>query len=228
MTPTRRQPKDAVLFDLDGVLVDSRAAIAGAINHVLAAHGLPQRREADLHRFIGPPLGVAFAELTAQAADSHVVAACVASYRERYAVASLRDTDVVPGITDALTELARRHGLAVATSKALALAEPLLDALSLRAFFDVVTGPDLTAVSENKSTTIAAALRALAPDRAVMVGDRSFDIAGAHAHGLAAIGVTWGIGSADELSAAGAEAIVDDPAELPTAVSRLLPAPGLA
>jgi phosphoglycolate phosphatase len=228
MTPTRRQPKDAVLFDLDGVLVDSRAAIADCINHALAALGLPQQREADLYRFIGPPLAVTFAELTGQAADSAAVAACVEHYRERYAVAALGETEVVPGITEALTELARHHRLAVATAKALALAEPLLEGLALRTFFDVVAGPDLTAINEDKSTTIGAALGALASDRAVMVGDRSFDIAGAHAHGLAAIGVTWGIGSVDELSAAGADAIIDDPAELPGAVGRLLPAPGLA
>jgi phosphoglycolate phosphatase len=54
-----------------------------------------------------------------------------------------------------------------------------------------------------------------------MVGDRSFDIAGAHACGIPAIGVSWGIGSTRELSAAGAEVIVDDPHELPGAIREL-------
>ncbi|MGD1053600.1 MAG: HAD hydrolase-like protein [Candidatus Dormibacteria bacterium] len=56
-----------------------------------------------------------------------------------------------------------------------------------------------------------------------VVGDRCFDVAAAHAHSLSAIGVTWGIGSRDELSSAGADVIVDDPSELKVAVSDLMP-----
>jgi phosphoglycolate phosphatase len=210
---------NAVLFDLDGVLVDSRAAISGAMNHALAANGFPQRPAAELYRYIGPPLAVGFAELTAQPADSAVVVACLTGYRERYAVTSLTETQIVPGIAQAVDELSLHHRLAVATSKALALAEPLLVALGLRERFEVIAGPDLTARIEDKATTIGAALRALGTDRAVMVGDRSFDIVGAHAHGLAAVGVTWGIGETAELTSAGADAIVDEPAELPAAVA---------
>ena len=53
-----------------------------------------------------------------------------------------------------------------------------------------------------------------------MVGDRSFDVVGAHANGIPAIGVTWGIGDAAEL--AGAERTIDDPSALPETVSGLL------
>jgi phosphoglycolate phosphatase len=214
--------RDAVLFDLDGVLVDSRSAITGCINYALVAHGLPEQAEGTLYGFIGPPLALAFAELTKQPSDSAVVVSCVRTYRERYAEASLRETAVVPGITDALSQLADTHRLAVATSKPVVFAEPLLVALGLRNFFDVVAAPKLSAPSEHKSTTIGLALSALSPIRAVMVGDRSFDIIGAHQHGLPAIGVTWGIGGTDELASEGAEAIVRDPKELPAAARRLV------
>jgi phosphoglycolate phosphatase len=228
MQPMRRPTKDAVLFDLDGVLVDSRAAISGCINHALARNGFPEHAEPALHRFIGPPLAFTFAELTAHAPDSGLVFACIGSYRERYAEASLRETTVVPGITDALAELGRHHRLAVATSKALAFAEPILTALELRDFFDLVAGPSLSATSEEKAATIGAAITGLDPDRAVMVGDRSFDIVGAHARGLPAIGVTWGIGGSDELTSAGADAIVEAPADLPAAISNLMQAQDFA
>ena len=211
----------AVIFDLDGVLVDSRAAISGAMNHALAANGFPQRPEAELYRFIGPPLALGFAELTAQPADSDVVVACIISYRERYAVTSLTETEVFAGIPEALDQLSRDHRLAVATSKALALAEPLLAALDLRERFAAVAGPDLSAHTEDKATTIGAALAALNAKRGVMIGDRSFDVVGARANGLAAVGVTWGIGTAEEL--ADADAIVDAPADLPAIVDTLLP-----
>jgi phosphoglycolate phosphatase len=210
---------DAVLFDLDGVLADSRAAIAGCMNHALAAGGHPVRDEADLHRYIGPPLRLAFAELLAEPVGSAAVAACIASYRERYATASLTDTVVTPGIADALADLAERHRLGVATSKPLAFAEPLLEALGLRAYFDAVAGPELRTPVEDKTTTVGAALRALGATRGVMVGDTAFDMVAAHAHGLRAVGVTWGIGSPEELLAAGAEVLVGEPAELSAALS---------
>jgi phosphoglycolate phosphatase len=218
---------DAVLLDLDGVLVDSRRAITGCINYALATHGLPEHAEAELHCYVGPPLAIAFAELTSQPPDSPVVASCVSSYRERYADVLVRETTVVPGMTHALSELARTYRLAVATSKPVVFAAPLLVALGLREFFDVVAAPDLGAPSEGKSTTIAGALAALCPNRAVMVGDRSFDVFGAHQHGLPAIGVTWGIGSIRELISSGADAIARHPSELPGAARCLATSSGL-
>jgi phosphoglycolate phosphatase len=211
---------DVVLFDLDGVLVDSRAPISSCINHALAANGQAERDPADLYRYIGPPLLTAFAEILAEPVTSATVAGCVASYRERYREASLTETAVTPGIADALAALAHAgRRLAVATSKPRPFAEPLLDVLGLRRFFAVVAGPELDAPGEDKTATVGAALRALGATRGAMVGDRSFDMVAARAHGLRAVGVGWGIGSREELVAAGAERIVAAPAELPAAVS---------
>ena len=85
---------------------------------------------------------------------------------------------------------------------------PLLDAMGIGPYFSVVAGPDLGAPAEDKTETLGRALHELGPTRAVMVGDRSFDIVAAHAHGLPAIGVTWGIGKHKELHDAGAERII--------------------
>jgi phosphoglycolate phosphatase len=70
---------------------------------------------------------------------------------------------------------------------------------------------------DSKTETIAQALAALGMadgGGAVMVGDRWHDVDGGRAHGLRAIGVTWGFGSVDELTAAGADALARDPGEL--------------
>ncbi len=209
----------AILFDLDGVLIDSRAAIGNCINHALDAHGLPERPLDSLERFIGPPLTLAFAELTGQPQDSQLVLACVSSYRARYTRASLSETTVIPRIPDALTALSAYYRLAVATSKPRAFAEPLLASLDLRHRFELIAAPDLDAHREDKAATIRHALSTLRTARAVMIGDRSFDIIGAHACAIPAIGVTWGIGSREELATAGAEIIVDTPAELVPAIN---------
>jgi phosphoglycolate phosphatase len=213
-----------VLFDLDGVLVDSRGPITGCINRALATNGFPEREPADLYGYIGPPLLTAFAEILGTPVTARAVGDCVATYRELYAEASLTETEVTPGIADALAAL-RDEGrrLAVATSKPRPFAEPLLEVLGMRGYFDVVAGPELDATAEDKTTTVGAALRALGVNGGAgggaMVGDRSFDMLAARAHGLRAVGVGWGIGSRAELEAAGAERIVASPAEIPTAVA---------
>ncbi|HET8979397.1 MAG TPA: HAD hydrolase-like protein [Solirubrobacteraceae bacterium] len=215
--------QSAVLLDLDGVLVDSRAAITSCLNGALGEHGLPGRSPASLQRFIGPPLARAFAEITGEDPGSALVASCVAAYRRRYAQESLTLTQVVPGIPETLVDLGETYRLAVATSKPLAFAEPLLQRLALRSAFSAVAGPDLSVAGEEKAVTIGRALGELGrPARAVMVGDRSFDVVGAHAHSLPTIGVGWGIGSREELTTAGAAVVIDTPDELPTAVWRLL------
>jgi phosphoglycolate phosphatase len=211
-----------VLFDLDGVLADSRAPIAGCINHALAAHGYAERPAAELHASIGALLPAVFAELIGAGVDSPAVATCVATYRERYADASLTETVATPGIAAALAALAAAgRRLGVATSKPRPFAEPLLEALGLRRLFAIVAGPELDMGAEDKTATVGAALRALDAEGAggAMVGDRSFDMVAARAHGLQAIGVGWGIGSRAELLGAGADRIVATPAELPEAVA---------
>jgi phosphoglycolate phosphatase len=174
----------AILFDLDGVLIDSRVAITSCIGYALDAQGLSRPNIDSLEQFIGPPLTRAFAELTGHAEDSKLVLACLASYRARYRDASLRETTVVTGVPAALAALSARYRLAVATSKPLAFAEPLLTALDLRSSFDHIAAPDLDAHQEDKATTIRSALSSLGAASAVMIGDRSFDIIGAHACGI--------------------------------------------
>jgi phosphoglycolate phosphatase len=215
-----RSGNGVVLFDLDGVLADSRAAITGCINAALIASGRPERPAEELYGCIGPPLPYAFAELVGEAPDSAAVAALTDGYRARYATASLTETVVTPGIAevlDALRGAGRR--LAVATSKPRPFAEPLLEALGLRTYFETVAGPALDTPPEDKTTTVGAALRAMGATAGAMIGDRSFDMVAARAHGLRAIGVGWGIGSRDELVAAGAERSVATPAELPAALA---------
>jgi phosphoglycolate phosphatase len=208
---------DAVLFDLDGVLVDSRTAFARSTNAALAQHGLPERPAAELHPYLGPPLHRTFAKLAAEAgAGEDVVEGLVLSYRARYRATAVAESTVFPGTAEALEHLAAGMPLVVATSKSQALAEPLLEELGLRQYFQAVYGPSIQARDEAKSLTIARALEGLPhARRPVMVGDRKFDVLGARAHDLPCVGVLWGIGSERELREAGAIVLIEEPADLP-------------
>jgi phosphoglycolate phosphatase len=207
----------AVLFDLDGVLIDSRTAIVRCIEHGLRAVGAPVPPAAELERLIGPPLIDSFAEL----AGPDRAAACLAAYRERYVVSSLEETTLVPGTREALAEVAAAVPVALATSKPHAYAVPLCERLGLAPYLRAIAGPDLDAPAEAKAVTVARALAALglrAGADAPLVGDRLHDVEGAHANGLACVGVLWGIGDEAELRAAGADPIVAAPPDLPAAL----------
>jgi phosphoglycolate phosphatase len=205
---------NAVIFDFDGVLVDSYEPVTGAINAALVEHGLPAREPAELRHFIGPPTFTAFSELTGEPPGSDAVTAIVETYRERYAAVYLTSTAVFEGVVEMLDALARRMPLALATSKSVLFAQPLLAALGLERYFAVVAAADADDTDDDKTAIVGRALEALDRPVAVMVGDRSFDIVAARAHGLPAIGVSWGIGSVEELRAAGADAIVAQRGEM--------------
>jgi phosphoglycolate phosphatase len=205
----------AVIFDLDGVIVDSREAITTCLNHALREGGHPERPASDLYRHIGPALADAFGELLELPRDDEAVVSCVAAYRRIYATESLRLTKLIPGMAEVLGRLDARKG--IASSKPIAFSEPILEQLGIRHHFEVVAGPDLNPFGETKTTTIATALETLGRP-AVMVGDRRHDVEGAHANGIPCVGVTWGIGTRAELKTAGAELLVERPHELPAAI----------
>jgi phosphoglycolate phosphatase len=147
------------------------------------------------------------------------VQSCVDAYRARYTALAAQETTVF-ALGEALLErLAERFPLIVATSKPHGLAEPVLRALRLRRFVVAVVGPNLNSDNEPKAVTVERALGVLPIGaRPVMVGDRRYDIAAAREHGLASIGVFWGIGSEGELRDAGADELADTPEALAAAL----------
>jgi phosphoglycolate phosphatase len=206
-----------LIFDFDGVIVDSYAAVTGSINAALVEHGLGARPAAQLRHYIGPPTFVAFRELTGAPEGSPEIDAVVATYRRHYEAVYLEQTTVIEGIAPVLETLSERFPLALATSKSVLFTQPLLDALALTGFFANVSAAAPDDASDDKTAIVARALEALAAlgcARPAMVGDRSFDVEAARAHGLLAIGVTWGIGSATELRDAVADLLLSRPSEL--------------
>jgi phosphoglycolate phosphatase len=209
-----RAANAGVVFDLDGVLVDSVAPVTSAINGALAHLGRRTLPLSELRRFIGPPQFSSFSELIGEPADSTAVASIVADYRARYEQLYLTQTTVIDGVRSMLAELSADRPLAIATSKSVTFTRPLLDALGLSSFFAVVAAAAPEDIADDKTAIVGRAISALGQTPVAMVGDRSFDVVAAHAHALLAVGVTWGIGSVEELRAAGADRLIDRPGEL--------------
>jgi phosphoglycolate phosphatase len=206
---------EVVLFDLDGVIADSRRAITSCMNAALEAFGHAARPEEELRRYIGPSLSFGFAELMGVDPRDPAVEACVHAYRERYVEVFLEETPAYPGVVEAISALADGRRLGIATSKPRRFAEPLLEALGVRPFFEIVAAPALEVHVESKTETVGEAIAALGGvERGAMVGDRHVDMRAAKVHGLRAVGALWGFGGEGELREAGADVLVAAPTGL--------------
>jgi 2-phosphoglycolate phosphatase len=129
----------AVLFDFDGTLVDSFAAIAASTNHVRASYGLCPLAEAEVRRYVGYGLDNLMADLVPVAP----VDEAVGRYREHHATVMFTQTRLMPGAAEALPELARRGlRLAVCSNKRVEFTRQLVGALGLGEYFTAVLGPD--------------------------------------------------------------------------------------
>jgi|SRR5262245_27019863 len=211
-----------VLLDLDGTLIDPRAGLIASIQYALDRLGRPVPAAADLVWMIGPPLRASFAKLLG---GTQATEAAIGHYREHYRTCGMYDAVVYGGIPEALDCL-RAAGcrLIVATAKPHHFARPILEHFALAPRFAAIHGPELDGRRDGKADLLAhiVAEHNLEVERAVMVGDRAFDVRAANANAIASIGVTWGFGSRAELEAAGATAVCAAPRALAPLVLALV------
>lgn len=203
---------DFILFDLDGTLTDPAEGITRSVAHALAKRGIAVPELRALHPFIGPPLIDSFMRFYG---FSHAEAVrAVTDYREYYAIRGIFENAVYPGIPALLRQLkSAGKWVGMATSKPEPYAVQIADHFGLTPYFDAVCGSLMDETRTAKSDVITYLLEThpVARDRAVMVGDRCYDVTGARALGIPCIGVTYGYGSPDELRTAGAAALADSP-----------------
>lgn len=202
---------DIVLLDLDGTLVDSAPGILDSMRAAFAEVGVPWPERGIGREIIGPPLHVTIPALTGDAAP-----AVIAAYRRIYADHGLLHSPPFDGVSELLSGLAEAGTrIAVATSKAEPFAERIIAANGWTDLFATVCGDTLDAARPTKAAVVAEALRRLGVrDGAVMVGDRSHDVVGARANGLACLGAGWGYGAPGELESAGATMVYASPDDL--------------
>jgi len=200
-----------VLFDLDGTLTDPKEGITSAFAYALRRFGI----EADpdsLTAVIGPPLMDSFRDMYGFSHDEAVEA--VREYRVYFSERGWAENVPYPGIPELLANL-RREGcrLALATSKPELFTLRIMEHFGLKGYFDLIcAAPMDESDGGKKENVIAAALAdmgAAGSDDVVMVGDRRYDIFGAHKNHIPAIGVLYGYGSRTELEEAGADYITE-------------------
>jgi len=208
----------AVLFDLDGTLTDSSQGILRCLRHAfarLAETGGPSvtlPADEDLRWVVGPPLRESLAKLAGEEAKEKLMG----FYMERYSPIGAFENRVYDGVIEALDHLASQQvRLFVATSKNERDARAILEHFGLAGRFESINGARLDGSRAGKREMIADIVAAhdLRLASTTMIGDREYDMIGAKAVGVRAIGALWGYGAREELLRAGADALAASPPE---------------
>ena len=208
---------DFILFDFDGTISDSAEGITRCVQYALCDQGI-EAELSELYCFCGPPLADMFQQKYGMSPE--LAARAVEKYRERYRETGVYESCLYPGVDTVLRTL---HGagrrLAVASSKPEVFVRLLLERFGVLGAFDVLVGAQLDGSFGRKAEVVREALRRLGvtPEqcgRAVLVGDRFYDVNGAHEAGIACIGASYGYAEPGELQRTGADFIADTPEDL--------------
>jgi phosphoglycolate phosphatase len=204
-----------VLFDLDGTLTEPKEGITKSFAYALKYYNIHIENLDSLCKYIGPPLVDSFMDF---GFTREKALEAIDKYREYYKDYGIYENEVYEGVVQLLTALkSRGKKIMLATSKAEVFAKQILEHFKLSEYFDFVGGSELNGNRAEKSEVIQYVLKegkVTDLSKAVMIGDRKYDILGAKEVGIDSIGVLNGYGDQEELIAAGAEAIVTSVWEL--------------
>ena len=162
----------------------------------------------EMRTFVGPPLYETFQRFGVPADQTEEA---IRVYRSRYIPTGMFENTPYPGIKELLETLKKEnYTLYVATSKPEEMSVTILERFGLASYFDRICGASVDTSRSTKDAVIAYLLeQSGAKEDMVMVGDTKYDVLGAKAHRIPAIGVSWGYGSVDEMKEAGAIGIAD-------------------
>lgn len=206
------------VFDCDGTLIDGQAAVCEAMCQGFETVGLPVPSDHEIRRIVGLSLPIAIRHLAPEAEpEQHTLA--VEAYRAAFfeaRQAGLVHEPLYDGIRELLDTL-RGNGweLGVATGKTMRGLNGSLGMHGIADLFSTLQTSDLHPSKPDPAMLGAAMAETLAmPEHTVMIGDTAYDMEMARAAGVRAIGVAWGYHAPDELYAAGADDVADDPDHL--------------
>ena len=203
--------RKALLFDLDGTLVDSSGDLTETLSRIFADYGLDAPQRSEVVRWVGDGAAVLLQRAFASR-DRELPGDVMERFRTHHDACCLDTTRPYEGIPALLETLARDRALAVVTNKPTAFAERVVDGTGLAGWVRAVIGPERTTERKPSAQHVLSALELLghAPGEAVMVGDGTTDLQAGRAAGAGTVGVLWGFRSREELEAEAPDALAGD------------------
>ena len=192
----------AVLFDLDGTLVDSYAALTEAVNHARRGEGLGDLSDARIRTFVGD--GVE--KLMERAFErTDVSRTLVAAFESRYDEVCCQESKVLADVEATLDRLsALGVAMAVCTNKPTVFSKKILDFLELSRYFRAIVGPDLAGARTPDAQHLLVTLESVecAPEETLFVGDMPIDVRAARNSGIDVAVVATGSSTREQLTEA--------------------------
>lgn len=222
----------AIVWDLDGTLVDSAPDLASALNTVLDMRGFFTLSINEVRKMIGngvPKLVERGFNAVGVRPDPAQLDELVALFVKEYKTCATQHTRPYPQVVETLQSIhAMNIPMGVCTNKPEAFTRQILDGLDLAQYFSSVVGGDTTSTRKPDPQPVLACLRGLVaePGTSLMIGDSVHDVHAAHAAGLRIGVVPWGYRSApvEEL---GADFVLNDLTSLPRQIRDAEPVPQL-
>jgi len=183
---------EAVLFDLDGTLVDSNNIIIDSFRHVMTAF-FPERlwSRKNIMEMIGPPLYDTFKKY---ASSEEMISDMIFAYRKYYVENEFDSISLYPGVKETLTELKNKNcRLGVVTTKFRVSALPSLEHFGLDKLFEEIVSLDEITHAKPHPEPVLYALKQLKCHFGIMVGDHPSDIVSGKAAGIATCAVDWSL-----------------------------------
>jgi len=208
----------AVIFDLDGTLLDTLEDIADAANHVLSHRGFPTYDTDAYRHFVGDGINILFTRvLPEEKQNEEAVSECVQAFREAYGHhwnIKTKPYDGVPEMLDGLT--ARGLKMAVLSNKPDDFAKKCVAELLSKWRFEVVSGfrNGIPPKPDPGGALQIAEILDIEPEQILYLGDTDVDMKTAIAAGMFPVGALWGFRSVEELRNSGAEKVIALPQDL--------------
>lgn len=207
--------KQALIFDLDGTLVESLPGIAASLNRAMIGHGLPGHSHAAVRSFIGDGAKTLVARSLKGVSRLDLAESVLKNFATDYGLSWADGTFVYDGIQELLANLrAEGRTLAVLSNKPHAFTDEIVKKLFPEDTFQIILGnrEDLPHKPDPQGALEISAQIGIAPEDCVIIGDSTMDLDTAKNAGMKSIAVTWGYHDRERLAAA--DQIADTVAEL--------------